>query len=59
MLREIIFDAVLVIVGSMIVLFLIFLFVALSALAWHVFSQRRKRDGRNEEGAPRSPITPS
>ncbi len=51
MLLDIIFDAVLVVVGSLIALLL--LFVALPGLVLYVF--RRGRVSRNHEDAPRSP----
>jgi len=50
-LLDIIFDAVLVVVGSLIALLL--LFVALPGLVLYVF--RRGRVSRNHEDAPRSP----
>ena len=51
MLLDIIFDAVLVVVGLLIALLL--LFVALPGLVLYVF--RRGRVSRNQEDAPRSP----
>ncbi len=51
MLLDIIFDAVLVVVGSLIALLL--LFVALPGLVLYVF--RRRRVSRNQGNTPRSP----